>query len=124
MGPVGGRGRRVALLIALAIATLGLSETARAAGWGPELELRNGPITFPTATHVDRDSNATVISTDFLGPFSTFSVSVSRLGDDGALHNVFRTDSAAVDAYSTFGALARSDIDSGGQVNKIGRAHV
>src|SRR5690606_16544473 len=105
MGPAGGRGRRAALLIALVIATFGLSASAKAAGWGPELELRQGPITLPNAAHVDSESNATVMSTDFVSTYSTFSVSLSRLGEGGVLHDVFRAPSVAVDAYSTFGAL-------------------
>lgn len=114
MGPVGRCTRRIALAGVLLLAMLGIAESAKAAGWGPEIELRQGLMTLPLATHMDDEGNATVIAASIFGSTSLAGIEMLRI-EDGKARPVFSTDIASGSFDPT--EVTFSGIDANGRVS-------
>ena len=115
-----GRARFALLALATILACLGMPAGAGAAGWGPEIPIRDGLFTGPLATYVDDEGNTTVVTNGVLagGAFSSLNVSVI---EKGVPRNVFSTGFSelpgGIDDYFDAGGSVGSGIDEQGRTS-------
>lgn len=115
MGLVNSCVRSAVVAIALLTAGLGFASGAKAAGWGPEIEVRGGAMTIPMESFMDDEGNATIISLSLFSADSLADLNMMRI-EDGNARTVFSAD-ISESIFDPFLPSTFSGMDADGRVS-------